>query len=159
MDELPREIDEKNVNGEYLAEKLHRIGGVEPLRRDSRITKRGYYFFIIRYDQEEFSGLPKTRFLEALNAEGVPASCGYGMPLYRQPAFRKENLNGIMPKGVRMPYYEKLCLAGAEKFTNEEVTLPHPVLLSGREGLDLVVKSISKIKENIEELNVTTSRK
>jgi dTDP-4-amino-4,6-dideoxygalactose transaminase len=33
MDELPREIDEKNVNGEYLAEKLHRIGGVEPLRR------------------------------------------------------------------------------------------------------------------------------
>jgi dTDP-4-amino-4,6-dideoxygalactose transaminase len=152
MDELARQIDEKNVNGEYLAEKLHRIGGVEPLRRDSRITKRGYYFFIIRYDKEEFGGLPKTRLLEALNAEGVPAGCGYGMPLYKQPAFKKENLKGIIPKGVKVPNYEKLYLAGAEKFTSEEVTLPHPVLLSGREGLDLVVKSIRKIKENVGEL-------
>jgi len=152
MDELLREVEEKNVNGEYLAERLRRIGGVEPLRRDSRITKRGYYFFIIRYNQKEFSGLPKTRFLEALNAEGVLASCGYGMPLYKQPAFKKENLKSAIPKGVKMPNYEKLYLPGAEKFTNEEVTLPHPILLSGREGLDLVVNSIEKIKENVNEL-------
>jgi dTDP-4-amino-4,6-dideoxygalactose transaminase len=152
MDELPREVDEKNVNGEYLAEKLRKIGGVEPLKRDPRITKRGYYFFIVRYDKTEFKGLPKTRFLEALNAEGVPAGSGYGMPLYKQPAFRKENLKGIIPKGVKTPDYEKLRLPGAEKYIAEEVTLPHPVLLSGKEGLDLVVKSVQKIKENVDEL-------
>jgi len=152
MDELPREVDEKSVNGEYLAEKLRKIGGVEPLKRDPRITKRGYYFFIVRYDKTEFKGLPKTRFLEALNAEGVPAGSGYGMPLYKQPAFRKENLKGIIPKGVKTPDYAKLHLPGAEKYIAEEVTLPHPVLLSGREGLDLVVKSVRKIKENVGEL-------
>jgi len=152
MDELPREVDEKSVNGKYLAEKLRRIGGVEPLRRDPRITKRGYYFFIVRYDKTEFSELPKTRFLEALNAEGVPAGSGYGMPLYKQPAFRKENLKGIIPEGAKTPDYEKLHLPGAEKFSAEEVTLPHPILLSGNEGLDLVVKSIQKIKENVDEL-------
>jgi dTDP-4-amino-4,6-dideoxygalactose transaminase len=152
MDELPREVDEKHANGEYLAEMLRKVGGVEPLRRDSRITKRGYYFFIIRYDKERFSGLSKTRFLEALNAEGVPAGSGYGMPLYKQPAFKKENLKGVIPKGVKTPDYERLSLPGAEKFTAEEVTIPHPVLLSGREGLDLVVNSIVKIKENVDEL-------
>jgi dTDP-4-amino-4,6-dideoxygalactose transaminase len=152
MDDLPHDVDEKDINSKYLAKKLSRIGGVEPLRRDPRITKRGYYFFIIRYDKEKFSGLPKTRFLEALNAEGVPAGTGYGMPLYKQPAFKKENLKGIIPKGFNTLDYARLCLPGAEKFTSEEVTLPHPILLSGNEGLDLVVKSIQKIKENVDEL-------
>ncbi len=152
MDELPKEVDQKSTDGKYLAEKLRRIGGVEPLKKDSRITKRGYYFFIARYDKTKFSGLPKTRFLEALNAEGVPAGSGYGMPLYKQPAFRKENLKGVIPKGIKTPDYEKLSLPGAEKYIAEEVTLPHPVLLSGREGLDLVINSIRKIKENVGEL-------
>jgi len=152
MDELPKEIEEKNVNGEYLAERLRKIGGVEPLTRDPRITKRGYYFFIIRYDKTKFSGLPKKRFLEALNAEGVPAGSGYGMPLYKQPAFKKENLKDVIPKEIKTPEYEKFSLPGAEKYVAEEVTLPHPVLLSGKEGLNLIVNSIQKIKENVDEL-------
>jgi len=152
MDELPKETERKHVNSEYLVKRLMKIGGVEPLKRDPRITKRGYYFFIIRYDKTEFSGLPKKRFLEALNAEGVPAGSGYGMPLYKQPAFKKENLETIIPKEAKTPDYEKLCLPGAEKYIAEEVTLPHPILLSGKEGLNLVVSSIQKIKENVDEL-------
>jgi len=87
-----------------------------------------------------------------LNAEGVPAGTGYGMPLYKQPAFRKENLKGIFPKGFQVPDYEKIYLPRAEKFTASEITLPHSLLLGEREALDLVVSSIEKIKENIEEI-------
>ncbi len=152
MDELPGEVDQKSADGEYLADELRRIGGVEPLKKDPRITKRGYYFFIIRYDKTEFNGLPKARFLEALNAEGVPAHDGYGVPLYKQPAFKKENLKGIIPRGTKAPDYEKLRLPGAEKFIAEQITIPHQVLLSGREGLDLIVNSVRKIKENVDEL-------
>jgi len=152
MDELPKEVDQKDADGAYLADELRRIGGVEPLKKDPRITKRGYYFFIARYDQQEFSGLPKTKFLAALNAEGVPAGNGYGVPLYKQPAFTKENLKGIIPKGVKTPDYERLRLPGAEKFMDEQVTIPHQVLLSGREGMDLIVNSVRKIKENVDEL-------
>ena len=152
IDELPREVDQKNADGAYLADELRRIGGVEPLKKDPRVTKRGYYFFIIRYDKEEFNGLPKARFLEALNAEGVPAHDGYGMPLYKQPAFTKENLKGIIPRGVKAPDYEKLQLPGAERFIAEQITIPHQVLLSGREGMDLIANSVQKIKENVDEL-------
>jgi len=146
------EVEKKHSNGEYLASKLRKIGGVEPLRRDPRVTKRGYYFFVLRYNPEEFGGLPKSKFIEALNAEGVPAGTGYGMPLYKQPAFRKENLKGIFPKGFQVPDYEKIYLPRAEKFTASEVTLPHFLLLGEREALDLVVSSIEKIKENVEEI-------
>ncbi len=149
---LPQEVEVKNSNGEYLAERLKKIGGVDPLRRDPRITKRGYYFFIIIYDPREFNGLPKERFLKALNAEGVQAGTGYGMPLYKQPAFRKERLKGTLPKGIQVPDYGSLHLPKSEEFTAKEVTLPHPILLGDREALDLIVSSIEKIKENVNEL-------
>jgi len=89
MRRLREHVELKHETGEYLASKLKKIGGVEPLKRDDRVTKRGYYFFVIRYNSEEFYGLPKDKFVAALNAEGVPAGVGYGMPLYRQPAFKR----------------------------------------------------------------------
>ena len=152
MKVLPQEVETKHSNGEYLAERLRKVGGVEPLRRDSRITKRGYYFFVVRYNPKEFNGLPKEKFLQALKAEGVPASLGYGMPLYKQPAFRKENLKGVIPKEGQVPEYENLYLPGSEKFIAGEITLPHPILLADKEALDLIVSSVDKIKENVKEL-------
>lgn len=149
---LPQEVETKHSNGEYLDSKLNKIGGVEPLRRDPRITKRGYYFFVIRYDSKEFNGLPKDEFLRALCAEGVPAGCGYGMPLYKQPAFKKENLNDVIPKAIKTPDYENLYLPGSEEFTKKEITLPHQVLLADKKYLDLIISSIEKIKENVDEL-------
>jgi len=147
-----QEVEIKDSNGEYLAEKLEKIGGVDPLERDPRVTKRGYYLFVIRYDSKEFNGLPKEKFVRALWAEGVPAGVGYGMPLYKQPAFRKERLKGIFPKGVQVPDYQNLYLPKSEEFTAKEVTLPHPILLGGREAIDLVVSTIEKIKKNADEL-------
>ena len=152
MRRLKEHVELKHETGEYLASKLRKIGGVEPLKRDDRVTKRGYYFFVIRYDPEEFHGLPKERFIRALNAEGVPAGAGYGMPLYRQPAFKRENLKGIFPEGWKIPDYESLNLPGAEEYCRREVTLPHQILLGGREAADLVVAAIEKIKKNVEEL-------
>ncbi|RJS75026.1 DegT/DnrJ/EryC1/StrS family aminotransferase [Candidatus Bathyarchaeota archaeon] len=152
MRRLKEHVELKHETGEYLASKLRRIGGVEPLKRDDRITKRGYYFFVIRYDPEEFHGLPKEKFLEALNAEGIPAGAGYGMPLYKQPAFKKENLKGIFPEDWKIPDYESLHLPGAEEYCKREITLPHQILLGGKEAADLVVATIEKIKKNVEEL-------
>ena len=63
---LPQEVETKHCNGQYIADSLRGIGGVEPLKRDPRITKRGYYYFVIKYDPEEFSGPPKIGFLKAL---------------------------------------------------------------------------------------------
>jgi len=152
MRRLREHVELKHETGEYLASKLKKIGGVEPLKRDDRVTKRGYYFFVIRYNSEEFYGLPKDKFVAALNAEGVPAGVGYGMPLYRQPAFKRENLKGIFPEDWEIPNYESLNLPGAEEYCTREVTIPHQVLLGGREAADLIVAAIEKIKKNVDEL-------
>ena len=124
---LADQTEHKHKNGEFLAEELAIIGGVNPLKRDPRITKRGYYFFIIRYDQTQFCDVPKDRFIEALKAEGVPCYSGYGMPLYKQPAFKKERVREILPEGISpVPEYEKLFLPVAEDFcAREQITIIH----------------------------------
>jgi dTDP-4-amino-4,6-dideoxygalactose transaminase len=152
MRRLREQVELKHETGEYLASKLKKIGGVEPLKRDERITKRGYYYFVVRYYSEEFQNVPKEKFVAALNAEGVPAGVGYGMPLYRQPAFKRENLKGVFPEGWKVPNYEGLSLPGAEEYCMREVTLPHQILLGGREAADLIVAAVEKIKENVDEL-------
>jgi dTDP-4-amino-4,6-dideoxygalactose transaminase len=45
MKSLPKEVEKKHSNGEYLADKLKKIGGVEPLKRDSRINKERILLF------------------------------------------------------------------------------------------------------------------
>ncbi len=152
LDELKEQVEMKHRNGEYLASKLRKIGGVEPQKMEEQVTKRGYYYFIFRYDPEEFSGVPKNKFIEALNAEGVPAGLGYGIPLYKQKAFSREAFLEVMPSGTQYPGYDQLHLPGAEAFTESEVTLLHYVLLSERSALDLIVAAIEKIKDNVDEL-------
>ena len=39
--------------------------------------------YAFRYQQEQFGGAPRSKFLRALSAEGVPCSGGYG-PLNKQ---------------------------------------------------------------------------
>lgn len=154
LKKLPTQIEHKHNNGEFLAKELTRIGGVKPLKRDPRITKRGYYFFIIRYDEKEFGDVSKDKFIEALKAEGVPCYSGYGMPLYKQPAFRKERVKEILPEGIGpIPDYENLHLPVAEKFcAREQITIIHNVLLIDRTGIQMIIDAIVKIKENIDEL-------
>ncbi|MEM2885530.1 MAG: DegT/DnrJ/EryC1/StrS family aminotransferase [Thermoproteota archaeon] len=154
MRHLPWQTEYKHEVGAYLAERLRRIGGVEPLKSDERITKRGYYFFVIKYDASEFGGIDRDTFLRALGAEGVPCGKAYGVPLYRNEAFLPENLALVGTlAGQKLPDYSKVRLPVVEKFCAEQqVTIPHTVLLAGRKGADMIADAIAKIKENADEL-------
>ena len=153
MRRLPEQTERKHKNGEFLAAELRKIGGIEPLKRDPRVTKRGYYFFVMRYDETQFGNVSRAKFLEALEAEGVPARIGYGV-LYKQPAFRRSAIEKVLSKHiVHIPDYEHLYLPVAERLSDkEEVVLSHQVLLSNRSGIQMIIDAIAKIKENVEEL-------
>lgn len=144
----------KHEHGERLSEGLRQIGGVEPLKRDERITQRGYYFFVIRYDSEQFGGLHRDRFVEALKAEGVTCGAGYGIPLYKHPAFKRERIEPFLAESSKpWPDYEHLYLPASERFCAEEqVALTHLVLLTGRSGIQAILDAVAKIKENVDEL-------
>ncbi len=151
---LPREVRLRHRNGEWLAEQLRAIGGVEPLRRDKRITQRGYYFFVVRYDARRWKDVPRDRFLDALRAEGVPCGVGYGVPLYKNTAFEPANLDPVLHLSRKnLPAYHKLHLPASEKFCAEEqITFSHPLLMAPRSELRKVVNAFAKLKERVDEI-------
>jgi len=144
---LPHQTEIRYVNGEYLASELGKIGGVSALKRDPRVTKRGYYFYFICYDASKFKDVPRGRFLQALRAEGIYAGTAHNDPIYQNPAFVE--MKSIFGKPV--DYTKVHCPVAERVYKNEIVALGKDFLME-REKVDLVLEAIRKIKENVDEL-------
>ncbi len=151
---LPDQVQRRHQAGRVLDAALAETEVLLPQRRDERITQRGYYFAIYRYQAEKLDGLPRAAFLAALNAEGVPAFAGYGEPVYRYPAFSVEALQNSPLRGLpNLPRYDQLSLPVTERLTDQEqVTIPHPILLTGSESMGLIADSVTKILDHQDEL-------
>lgn len=154
---LPEQTEIRAENGEYLAKLLDEIDGVSALKRDPRVTKRGYYFYFIRFDESEFEGLPRDRFIGALRAEGVPCSTAHNQPLYKNPVFQGMNF-GRTGCPISCPFYGKeidyskvSCPIAERVFASEVVAMGKDFLLE-KENVDLIIEAIKKIKENLKEL-------
>lgn len=66
----------RQENGDYLAEGLRELG-LTPQLKGEGVTRHAYHVFMVRYHSDKFGGWTRERFLEALNAEGIPANIGY----------------------------------------------------------------------------------
>ena len=96
MPRLKEQTNHKDRTGKFLVKGLAEIEGIEPLKQDSRITKRGYYCFILRYDKTKFDGVSRDRFLEALRAEGVPQKKGMKFPFIVSQPLKKKILKKLI---------------------------------------------------------------
>lgn len=150
LDKLDEENRRRERNESVLLEELESIEGIHTKPRDDRITARGYCIENFRYDPEAFDGLSRDRFLEVLRAEGVPVSNGYEMPLYRQPAFFRNEVGRFLPSDTEIPDYPNHHLPGAEEICETNVTYSHRLLLAEESGIRSVAAAIRKIKENAE---------
>jgi dTDP-4-amino-4,6-dideoxygalactose transaminase len=144
---LPYQTEIRHINGEYLARELENIGGVSALKRDPRITKRGYYFYFIRYDASQFKGVPRDTFMRALRAEGIPCGTAHNDPIYKNPAFLE--LKSIF--GIPVDYTRVHCPVSERIYRDEVIALGKDFLMR-RENVELLLEAIRKIKENVDEL-------
>ncbi|WP_224270994.1 DegT/DnrJ/EryC1/StrS family aminotransferase [Haloprofundus salinisoli] len=152
LEKLPEENERRRRNEKVLISALSDIDGISTKPEDDRITARGYCIFNFRYDEEAFGGVSRDRFIEALNAEGVPARTGYELPLYKQPAFSREQLSALVPPGTDLPVYRHMHLPGVEEVRRTNVTLSHNVLLAGEDGVRTIARAVDKIHEHADEL-------
>lgn len=143
----------RNQNAAYLNETLADIEGITPQAHDPRCTCNGHYAYIFHYDKNAFAGISTERFIEALNAEGVPTQASYP-PLHDLAVFKNEE------------YRKRLCPEQREQahpflqadFPNtlkaawETVWLVHPVLLAEEDDMAQVVKAIRKIQHHAQAL-------
>ncbi len=154
LEQLPAENARRQENEAVLREELATIDGIHTKPLDDRITNRGYFCFNLRYDPDAFCGIDRQTFVEALNAEGVPAHLGThnAEPLYRQPAFTREQLSTHVPSVETIPNYQTMHLPGVEEIARTNITLTHETLLAGPEGMKAIARAIRKIKTHASEL-------
>src|SRR3954454_22534760 len=118
---LPEQVKAREEAGLFLDAGLAETDVLLPQRRDERVTRRGYYFSVYRYQQEAMDDLPRDAFVAALQAEGVPASVAYGVPVYRYEALTP---NALQPSPLRgldhVPAYHHLHLPVTERIAMQE---------------------------------------
>jgi dTDP-4-amino-4,6-dideoxygalactose transaminase len=137
-------FERRHRNARYLSEKLKAIPGIHPLQVDQRVTRHAWHLFIFRYHSEAFAGLPRERFIAALQAEGIPCSPGYVVPLNHSPGLqdglkRLRTFLKDVPPPPPCPVNERMCSQEAVWFTQN-------MLLGDEQDMDDIVTAIAKIR-------------
>jgi len=153
LERLDERLKRENENACYLAKRFKDIDGICPVPGDGNTEVNGYYLYLLQYDKEKFGGISRNKFIEALNAEGIPCHIGYPWPLSKNPVFQQVKGG---PKGCLFtcPYYGKKVSIKDQKFPvtgkicAETVVILHQVLLSYTRDMDDILAAIIKIKEN-----------
>ena len=154
LDRLDGQTVTRDRNGRYLAERLRQVPGIHPQVRGRGETRHAYHLFPFRYDASIY-GVPRSIFLKALTAEGIPGSPGYTLPLYRQPVFANKEFGPYTGyRQVRPDLdYRRICCPVCELIcAGEGCWIYQSVLLGTQSDMNDVVKAFEKIHDHRDEL-------
>ncbi|MDD3927759.1 MAG: DegT/DnrJ/EryC1/StrS family aminotransferase, partial [bacterium] len=116
-----------------------------------------YHMYIFRFLPEQWSGVSRDKFLEALEAEGIPCSIGYTTPLYKNPLFqqmaeRPHFCPVSCPYYGQLPDYRNTVCPNAERICSETCWIPQSVLLAEESDMTDIAGAITRVWENRGEL-------
>lgn len=143
----------RHENAEYLKSGIGHIPGILTYKLNQKVTRVAYHIFPFRYKKEEFSGLTRTQFLKALDAEGIPSSGGYA-PLNKMPYLK----NVLETKNFKLMYqpemldYNKFMERNQcpqnDLLCEEAVWFTQNILLGSKSDMDDIVNAIKRIHKN-----------
>ncbi len=147
----------RNENASYLNEKLSAYPGVTPVKLHKGATQASYYIYSMVYNQEGLDGLPRARFLEAMNAEGLPAYSGYpNDPIYTQPF-----INDVFQSDIYKKFYtadeldfenykrRNHCPSLIQTFNSAIWIGAQGIMLGTKSDMDDIVNAVDKIHNNV----------
>jgi dTDP-4-amino-4,6-dideoxygalactose transaminase len=148
-----QDLDRQNAirihNARYLDKKLQGLCGITT-QKPLPDTKCVYYNFILRYEPETL-GVPRNRFIEALNAEGIVAGSLY-YPVYRYWPFREGLVSFYRgPERERPSYADGTCPRAEEYCDHRNIEIKTFAPNTEKE-MDDVARAVAKVVENIDEL-------
>ena len=139
----------REQNATHLTKQLTEIPGISPARMYGGATRNAYHLYMLRYDKTQFANLPRSRFLAALHAEGVPCSGGY-TPLNKEPflkhTFDSRAYRAIYPAKQLAEWVERNHCPANDKLCEEAVWFTQTMLLGPREDMDQIAEAVRKIQ-------------
>jgi dTDP-4-amino-4,6-dideoxygalactose transaminase len=155
MKRIEMDNDVRLANALYLDKKLKEIPGIIPYKLAEGANRAVYHMYPFRYIKEEFKNIPKDKFINALNAEGIPCGSGYG----------KQNKDGLIEEQLNSRGFKRLfsesrlkqwrdenVLPGNDLLCDQAVTFYQSILLGTKADMDDIVNAITKVYENRDSL-------
>ena len=161
LERFDAQVETRERNTAHLVAGMKAIKGIDPIPRDARVTRWCFYYWDFRYIPDEFDGVPRSRFLEGLQAEGVPCGVGaHGQPIYREGPFADMAFFDQLGCARQGSLYEgeidysKVYCPNAERVYAEEVcSFSHAMFLGDVDDMELILEAFHKLRENTDELN------
>jgi len=148
MTRIEAQAKTRTENARYLTSLLKEIPGIAPARMYDGCTRNAYHLYMFRYDKTHFAGVPRSVFLKALAAEGIPASGGY-TPLNTQPflknALRSRGYQKLFPEQVLAEWEERTRCPINDRLCEEAVWFTQNLLLAPRGSMDLIADAIRRL--------------
>jgi 3-amino-5-hydroxybenzoate synthase len=146
---LPQQGQRRMANARYLDQALNQVEGITPQSLDPRCTHNGHYAYIFHYDAHAFARAPVDRFIQAINAEGIPNQASYP-PLHELDVFT----SGAYRQRLAPTMRDEAHAFMHESFHNtmrgawETVWLPQYLLLGDEEDIAEIAQAIKKIQRH-----------
>ena len=146
---LDEQTSRRHQMGRILDRLLSEIPGISPQSHDSRISRNGQYAYIFNYDKRAFAGVETLRFVEALEAEGIPTQAPYP-PLHKLDVFTsgayRDRLSGAQA-GAKHDFLGD-AFPNSEREAWETVWITQNALLGDEDDMREITAAVQKIQEN-----------
>ena len=150
---LDQQTRRRHQNARLLDRELSKVPGITPQKLDERCTRSGHYAYIFHVDSKQFAGISTGRFIEAMNAEGIPNQASYP-PLHELHVFRNNEYRKCL--GAQQAREEhgflKQAFPNTQRAAWETVWIPQPALLGDEQDIEEIVAAIRKLQQNAKEL-------
>jgi len=151
MTRLQQQAKTRSENAKYLTELLSDIPGIEPAKWYPGTTQSAYHLYMFRYLKEHFNGLSRDKFVEALTAEGIPCSQGYGQmnrDAYVTGLASNPHYLRIYGEKTMQEWLERNQCPQNDKLTGEQsLWFFQTMLLGTRENMEQIATAIRKIQQ------------
>jgi dTDP-4-amino-4,6-dideoxygalactose transaminase len=152
LERLEEQTRTRDENGRYLAERLAKLPGIHPQARPEFVTRHAYHLFMLRIHAAAF-GATRGAVVEALRAEGIPCSPGYGFSLNQQPMFQKKAFGPYLPaERERLDYSQVHCPNSDLLCKEQALWLEQAMFLGSRADMDDIAAALERVYENREAL-------
>jgi dTDP-4-amino-4,6-dideoxygalactose transaminase len=151
LDRLDAQTRVRDARGLRLAARLAGLPGLHPQTRTPECTRHAYHLFMLRLDEAAF-GAPRAKVLEALLAEGIPCSGGYGWSLPHQPLFTQKAFGPYLPTAAGRVDYAATACPVSDRLCREAIWLEHRLLLGSPDDVDDIAAAFEKIHAHREAL-------
>ncbi|NHE58345.1 DegT/DnrJ/EryC1/StrS family aminotransferase [Cyclobacterium plantarum] len=155
MSRLQEQANRRTLNAQYLTGLLKDIPGIYPAKLYPGVTQSAYHLYMFRFDKNAFAEMPKSRFLEALSAEGVPCSGGYGRmnkENYVQDLAKNRHYLNLYGKSTMQEWLENSNCPQNDLLCEQAVWFGQSMLLGTKKDMEQIAEAILKIRAHAGDL-------